>query len=195
MRVLHLIDLYDPKIGSSVRQMYQMARGMAAHGVETEVVSVTQNPADAGTKEILGIRVHVLYSNYNIRWRSIVSLRNRRVLGPLAEILQRFKPDIVHAHLIHSHLSYASLVLAKQYGAAVVFSAHDVMTFCYQKLNCYHGGEEAGGLLRDYAARWQKCIPCQRFRYFPPRNAMIRKVMNESVDVKIAVSGALRTAI
>lgn len=195
MRVLHLIDLHDPKIGSSIRQMYQMAERMRAHGVETEVVSVTQNPAEAGVMEILGFRVHRILSDYPVRWRPIVSLRNRRVLGPLREILLKFKPDIVHAHLIHSHISYGALTLAKESGAAVVFTAHDVMTFCYQKLDCYHGGEAAGGLLRDYRARWQKCIPCQRFRYFPPRNAMIRNVMNRDVDVKIAVSDALRRAI
>jgi glycosyltransferase involved in cell wall biosynthesis len=195
MRVLHLIDLYDPGIGSSIRQMYQMARRQAAAGVETQVVSVTQDAAQAGTREILGFPVHVLHSDYNIRWRPIVSLRNRRVLGPLAAILKSFRPDVVHAHLIHSHLSYASLTLAKEHGAAVVFTAHDVMTFCYQKLNCYHGGEAAGGLLRDYRARWQKCIPCQRFRYYPPRNAIIRAVMARDVDVRIAVSDALRVAI
>lgn len=195
MRVLHLIDLYDPKIGSSIRQMYQMAERMRAHGVETQVATVTQNPAEAGVIDVLGFQVHRIYSDYPVRWRPIVSLRNRRVLPALESILKQFKPDVVHAHLIHSHLSYASLTLAKRHGAAVIFSAHDVMTFCYQKLDCYHGGEDAGGLLRDYRARWQKCIPCQRFRYFPPRNAMIRNVMNRDVDVKIAVSDALRRAI
>ncbi|MBI3818222.1 MAG: glycosyltransferase family 4 protein [Planctomycetes bacterium] len=195
MRVLHLIDLYDPKIGSSIRQMYQMADRMRADGVETEIVSVTQNPAEAAPVEIMGFRVHRILSDYPVRWRPIVSLRNRRVLGPLRGILASFKPDVVHAHLIHSHISYGALTLAKQSGASVVFTAHDVMTFCYQKLDCYHGGEAAGGLLRDYRAHWSKCVPCQRFRYFPPRNAMIRNIMNRDVDVKIAVSDALRIAI
>ena len=129
MRVLHLIDLCDPAIGSSIRQMYQMARRMAAEGVETEVVSVTADPNQAGTSEILGFKVHRIWSDYPVRWRPIVSLRNRRVLGPLREILARFRPDVVHAQLIHSHLSYASLPLAKEAGAKVVFTAHDVMTF------------------------------------------------------------------
>lgn len=195
MRVLHLIDLYDPKIGSSIRQMYQMAERQRSAGVETQIVSITQNPADASTTEILGFPVHRILSDYPVRWRPIISLRNRRVLPALEKILANFRPDVVHAHLIHSHISYGALTLAKRYGAAVVFTAHDVMTFCYQKLDCYHGGEAAGGLLRDYRARWQKCVPCQRFRYFPPRNAMIRNIMNRDVDVKIAVSDALRRAI
>jgi len=195
MRVLHLIDLYDPAIGSSIRQMYQMAARQRAEGVETEVATVTQDPAQVGTTEILGFRVHRFLSSYPIRWRGMVSLRNRRVLAPLRELLSQFRPDVVHSHLIHTHLSYASLEESKRAGAVVVFSAHDVMSFCYQKLTCFHGGEEVGGLLRDYEARWRKCIPCQRFRYVPWRNATIRRILSESVDVRIAVSHALRRAI
>lgn len=195
MRVLQLTDLHDPKIGSSIRQTYQMARRMAAEGVETRFVSVTQDRREATPVEIEGFRVHRIWSDYPVRWRPVVSLRNRRVLGPLRAILAEFRPDVVHAQLLHSHLSYASLDLAREAGARVVFTAHDVMTFCYQKLNCFHGGEAHGGLLRDYRAYWQKCIPCQRFRYFPPRNALIRGVFDRAVDVRIAVSEALRRAL
>jgi glycosyltransferase involved in cell wall biosynthesis len=195
VRVLHLNDLYDPRIGSSIRQMYQLAARLRPLGVESRVASTTRQAHDAGDEEILGCRVRKIHSDYPVRWRAIVSLRNRRVLGPLRELLTEFRPDVVHAHLIHSHLSYAALDLAKEKGAAVVFTAHDVMTFCYQKLDCYHGGEAHGGLLRDYQAYWQKCIPCQRFRYYPPRNALIRDVLSNSVDVKTAVSDALRVAL
>lgn len=168
---------------------------MAAGGVESRVASTTPRREDAGTQEIAGIPVHKFHSDYPVRWRAVVSLRNRRVLGPLDRLLTEFRPDVVHAHLLHTHLSYAALELAKRHGAAVVFTAHDVMTFCYQKLDCYHGGEEYGGLLRDYRARWQKCIPCQRFRYFPPRNARIRSILTQSADARTAVSDALRVAL
>ncbi len=175
--------------------MYQMARRQAAEGVETEIVSVTQDPADATPTEILGFRVHRLLSRYPVRLRGIVGLRNRRVLPALRRILAEFRPDVVHAQLIHGHLSYASLREARAAGARVVFSAHDVMTFCYQKLTCFHGGEEHGGLLRDYRAYWQKCIPCQRLRWFPPRNVLIHRVLDECVDARIAVSDELRKAL
>lgn len=195
MRVLHLIDLHDPGIGSSIRQTYQMARRQAAEGVETEFASAVQDPAAAGTTEILGFKVHRFLSRYPVRFRPAVSLKNRRVLGPLRELLARFRPDVVHAQLIHSHLSYASLALAKESGATVVFTAHDVMTFCYQKLTCFHGGEEHGGSLRDYRAYWQKCIPCQRLRFLPMRNTIIRRVLDASVDVRLCVSDELRRAL
>ena len=38
MRVLQLNDLYDPRIGSSVRQMYQHARRLHELGHEAEIL-------------------------------------------------------------------------------------------------------------------------------------------------------------
>ena len=59
-----------------------------------------------------------------------------------------WRPDVVHAHLIHTHLGYHALTQARRAGAGVVFTAHDVMTFCYQKLTCFHGGSYRGGAAR-----------------------------------------------
>jgi glycosyltransferase involved in cell wall biosynthesis len=110
-------------------------------------------------------------------------------------VLESFRPDIVHSHLVHTHLSYESLAAARHAGAGVVFTAHDVMTFCYQKLTCFHGGEEHGGALRDYTAHWQKCVPCQRFRYRPGRNGAIRRRLERDAHRITAVSAELATAM
>ena len=40
-------------------------------------------------------------------------------------------------------------------GAGVVFTAHDSMTFCYQKLDCFHGGEEHQWERRDDFMVWR----------------------------------------
>lgn len=191
MRILFLNDLYDPRIGSSVRQMYQMATELRALGHETALVTCTDDRAQATPTEIEGLTVFRLYSSYNVRFRAWVSLDNAQVREPFREILQAWRPDIVHSHLIHTHLSYASLTAARVFGAGVVFTAHDVMTFCYQKLTCFHGGEEHGGSLRDYEAYWQKCIPCQRLRYNPWRNAAIRRVLKRDVHRLTVVSDEL----
>jgi glycosyltransferase involved in cell wall biosynthesis len=200
VRILFLNDLWDPRIGSSVRQMYQEAAALRSRGHEVAVASATQDRASIGSRgwgetRILGTPVYALWSDYAPRWRGWVGLRNRRVLGPLRELLGAWTPDVVHTHLIHTHLSYAALTLARAAGAGVVFTAHDVMTFCYQKLTCFHGGEEHGGRLDDVRAYWQKCIPCQRLRYNPWRNAAIRRVLARDVDRFTAVSDALAQAI
>ena len=195
MRVLFLNDLWDQRIGSSIRQMYQHAARLEELGHETRVVSTTPDPDLVGEHEELGIRVTRLHSDYDPRWRAWVGMGNRAVVAGLEEVLADFRPDVVHTHLIHTHLSYAALGAAKRAGAAVVFTAHDVMTFCYQKLTCFHGGAEAGGELRDYAANWKKCIPCQRLRFKPGRNRQIRRILERDVDRLTVVSDELGTVL
>jgi len=195
MRILFLNDLFDPRIGSSIRQMYQHAERLRALGHETALLTAVQDPGEAGETEIEGMAVHRLHSDYNARFRGFISLDNPRVRAGVARVLADYRPDVVHAHLLHTHLGYASLTAARRSGAGVVFTAHDVMTFCYQKLTCFHGGEERGGSLRDYQAYWQKCIPCQRLRWNPWRNAAIRRVLARDVDRFVAVSDELARAI
>lgn len=191
MRVLFLTEIPDPGVGSSVRQMYSEAAELRRLGHEAIVVSTVRNPAEATPTEILGTPVFRIHSDYNVRWRGWVSLHNKAIDGPLRAILDEFRPDVVHAHLVHTHLGYHALTQARQAGAGVVFTAHDVMTFCYQKLTCFHGGEESGGTDFDVVARASKCIPCQRFRFRPGRNQAIAKVLERDVQRFTVVSDAL----
>jgi glycosyltransferase involved in cell wall biosynthesis len=195
VRILFLNDLHDPRIGSSIRQMYQEGARLRALGHETALATTVEDPREGTTVEIEGMTVFRLHSRYNPRFRAWVSLDNPRVREPLRELLARWRPDVVHSHLVHTHLSYAALASARAAGAGVVFTAHDVMTFCYQKLTCFHGGEEHGGALRDYEAYWQKCIPCQRLRWNPWRNAAIRRALERSVDRFVVVSDELGDVI
>ena len=191
MRVLLMNDLWDPRIGSSVRQMHQEARRLRELGHEALVLSADRDPEQAGEHEVLGGPVRVLHSDYDPRWRAWVGLDNPRVRDGVDRTLAEFRPDVVHTHLIHSQLSYRSLTAAREAGAGVVFTAHDVMTFCYQKLTCFHGGPQAGGELRDYEARLSKCVPCQRLRFRPGRNRAIRRILARDVHRLTVVSDEL----
>jgi len=191
MRILFFNDLHDYGLGSSIRQMYQEARCLRSRGHETAVVSCTQDPSAPAEIEVDGCRVFLIHSDYPVRFRAWVSLDNARVRAPLERILAAWKPDVVHSHLIHAHLGYASLTAARKAGAGVVFTAHDAMTFCYQKLTCFHGGEAELGEQRDYRARASKCIPCQRFRFRPGRNRAIRGVLERDVHRFTVVSDEL----
>lgn len=195
MRILFLNDLWDPRIGSSVRQMYQHAELLRADGHETLIVTTTPDRALVGRATVEGSELVRIHSDYPPRFRAWKSLRNRAVIGPLREALREWKPDVAHSHLIHSHLSYAALTEARAAGAGVVFTAHDSMTYCYQKLDCFHGGAEHDWALRDYQANWQKCLPCQRFRYRPDRNARIATVLARDVDRFTVVSDELGAAV
>jgi glycosyltransferase involved in cell wall biosynthesis len=195
VRILFLNDLCDPRIGSSIRLMYQEAEELRARGHETVVVSTTKRREEVGVTELAGSEVHRIHSDYPPRFRSWVSLNNRGVVAELRRILGRWKPDVVHSHLIHSNLSYASLTAAREAGAGVVFTAHDSMTYCYQKLDCFHGGPEANWEKKEYTAHWTKCIPCQRLRYRPGRNAAIRKVLARDVHRFTVVTDELGVAV
>lgn len=195
MRILFLNDLWDPRIGSSVRQMYQQAELLRADGHETLIATTTPDRALVGRATVEGCELVRFHSDYPARFRAWKSLRNRAVIAPLRALLAEWKPDVAHSHLIHSHLSYSALTEARAAGAGVVFTAHDSMTYCYQKLDCFHGGQEHGWALRDYQANWQKCLPCQRFRYRPDRNARIATVLARDVDRFTVVSDELGAAV
>jgi glycosyltransferase involved in cell wall biosynthesis len=195
VRVLFLSDLHDPRIGSSIRQIYQEAARLRELGHQTALVTAVQDAQLATPTVVEGLDVFRLHSDYNVRFRAWRSLDNPAVRAPFARVLAEWKPDVVHSHLLHTHLSYDALRAARESGAGVVFTAHDVMTFCYQKLTCFHGGERAGGKERDYEAYWQKCIPCQRLRWNPWRNASIRTRLARDVHRFTVVSNELGEVI
>jgi glycosyltransferase involved in cell wall biosynthesis len=195
MRILFLNDLEDERIGSSVRLVHQLAAHYRALGHHTALATAVQDPALAGRADVRGLAVHRLHSDYNPRWRAWTSLDNPRTRAGFARVLAEERPDVVHAHLVHQHLSYATLGASRRAGAGVVHTAHDVMTFCHQKLTCFHGGEEHGGELRDYEARPAKCLPCQRLRWNPFRNARIRRILEHDVQRTTVVSEELGRAL
>jgi glycosyltransferase involved in cell wall biosynthesis len=195
MRILFLNDLEDERIGSSVRLVHQLAAHYRRLGHHTALATAVQDPAQAGVADARGLVVHRLFSDYNPRWRAWTSLDNSRTREGFARVLAAESPDVVHAHLVHQHLSYATLSAARRAGAGVVHTAHDVMTFCHQKLTCFHGGEEHGGELRDYQARPSKCLPCQRLRWNPFRNAAIRRILERDVHRTTVVSAELGRAL
>jgi glycosyltransferase involved in cell wall biosynthesis len=195
MRVLFLNDLCDPRIGSSIRLMYQEAEELRARGHQTTVISTTRERTEAGTTQLAGSEVHRIHSDFPPRFRAWVTLNNRGVVREVKRIIGEWKPDVVHSHLVHSNLSYAALTTAREAGAGVVFTAHDSMTYCYQKLDCFHGGAEANWEKTEYAAHWSKCIPCQRLRFRPGRNTAIRKVLQRDVHRFTVVTDRLGEAV
>src|SRR5262245_35819020 len=120
MRILFLSDLDDPRIGSSIRQMYRHAERLRALGHETELASAVQEAKLAGRTEIEGMPVTRIHSDYDVRYRGFVSLDNPRVREGVAALLASYRPDVVHAQLVHTHLGYGSLAAARRSGAGVV---------------------------------------------------------------------------
>ena len=129
MRILFLAELADPRVGSWSRLTFDLAAALQAQGHECLVVGAVRSEEEAGESEVMGVPVTNLVSDYPVRWRAWRSLHNPVIDAPLAALLERFRPDVVHAHGLHTHLGYHALTQAREAGAAVVLTAHDVMTF------------------------------------------------------------------
>jgi hypothetical protein len=103
MRILFLNDLCDPRIGSSIRQMYQHAELLRAQGHATALVTCTQERGEVGETVIEGMQVFRLFSDYNVRFRGWRSLDNPAVGGPRAGGRAPWEPAVVPTHHQATH--------------------------------------------------------------------------------------------
>ena len=182
MRIALLADTYPPaNRGGAGVVAQRLARAFAARG--HDVLVVTTWP-DATSEAADGdVQVQRLQSRYPERFRNTVAMMNPVLLGGVRRALEDFRPDVVHAHNVHQHLSFASLEVAASTGAPVAYTAHDFLLFCCIKFIC------SGGRV-DFRQRWFNCAKCQRFRWNPARNAAIRRQMTTHVDHVFVISQA-----
>lgn len=130
---------------------------------------------------------------YHPIFRAYKSLNNPKVVRKVRAILQSIRPDIVHAHNIHSHLSYVSLVEAHAYSKAVFLTVHDSMPFHYSKLFPSTVNVDDCNV-RSYKVSPWKQIENFKWQYNPFRNISIRTYLK--IPHKIfAVSEALAQAL
>lgn len=196
LRVLVANDLYGPS--SAAGMAVQQARRMAALGHEVCFLGTVQEEKEARSfTEASGVQVRLVYSrSYSLRFRAWMSLWNRRALRGLSHVLSDFKPDVVHFHNVHIHLSYRALKVARRSGAEVVLSVHDVMPFCFQKMFCFMGDHlKPDAPPISFKAPFPRCIPCARFRYNPIRNPWIRWHFRRYASRLIAVSDEMSRAL
>lgn len=80
----------------------------------------------------------------------------------MADVLASFRPDVVHCHGIHRHLSPSVLAAARASGAGVVLTAHDYFAICPGN-TLLRGGEElceprSCGTRQYFAACVHRCV-------------------------------------
>ncbi len=187
MRIALLADTYPPaNRGGAGVVAQRLARAFAARGHEVLVVTTWPHGPTSTTDG--PVRVERLQSQYPERFRNTVAMMNPGILGGVRRSLEDFEPDVVHAHNVHQHLSFASLEVAASTGAPVAYTAHDFLLFCCIKFIC------SGGRV-DFRQRWFNCAKCQRFRWNPARNTAIQRQMSTHVDHIFVISQALQTAL
>ncbi|MDQ5955533.1 MAG: hypothetical protein QG621_536 [Patescibacteria group bacterium] len=132
MKIVLLQDDFPPESkGGAGMLVGSLAKALKQNGHEVVVIAATQDVAKVGKGEWEGVVVYRIYSDYHERWRGYRSLYNWSTIPTVKKLLQELGPDVVHAHNIHYHLSYASVRVAKQYTKKVLLTAHDVMLFHY----------------------------------------------------------------
>ncbi len=178
MKILYLSDDFPPEVlGGAGIIAHQEAIAMSKLGHEIAIITTTRDLNKCGTFVENGLKVHRLYSSYAERWRAYISINNRKVVKQISQIINEFKPDIVHAHNIHSHISYAGLKVAKNSGARVLLTFHDLMAVSYGKV-----------------IKGSMSISDIGFRYNPFRNFFIKKYLGYA-DKLLAVSEAVSSIL
>lgn len=184
MKILFLSDDFPPKsYGGAGIVAFELARQMLREGHEVFAITVVNDKKDEGYIEYEGLKMHRLHSGYKERWRAYLSLYNPRVIKKVEKIMNGLKPDVVHAHNIHYHLSYHSLKLARTSGAKVFLTAHDAMLFHYGKFDGRSGKVSVWLQIRKF-----------RMRYNPFRNLVIRHYLKYTNKI-FSVSRALKDTL
>jgi len=191
MKIVYLTDDYPPHTtGGAARVVYSLAKKMKELGHEVCVITTVRNRSEEGISSENGIFIYRLVSKYHERWRAWLGIYNFKVVGRIAAILRDIRPDVVHAHNIHYHLSYHALKQARNFAQKVFFTAHDVMSFAYTK---FWPRENDCNLINYKMTFWQN-LKIAKKRFNPFRNILIKKYLGYC-DKIFAVSGALAEAL
>ena len=187
MRIALLADTYPPENrGGAGVVVERLAGAFVKAGHDVCVIATTSGAGSIRDQD--GVRVRRLRSRYPERFRNTVAMANPMVLPGVGRELADFGPEVVHAHNVHQHLSFASLSTAARLDVPVLYTAHDYLLFCCIKFIC------TGGPV-DFRQRWFNCAKCQRFRWNPARNVVIDHQMSRHVDHLFAISRTLQTAL
>lgn len=167
MKILILSDDFPPK----------------SFGGAGIVASIQADELKRRGHEVIVFSIYDDKDKINPRFRSYLSLYNIKTIKKIKNILNDFKPDIVHAHNIHEHISYASLYYAKKSGAKVFITLHDAMSVYYGKVpQSYINSDKPISLIETFKTFG--------FRVNPFRNIII-KFLFKKLDKIFVVSESL----
>jgi glycosyltransferase involved in cell wall biosynthesis len=194
MRILILSDRIPPEnAGGAEKIAWAVARGLKANGHDVHVIAATRGQPFEEMRD--GIPTYHLHVRYPERFQAFLALYNPQVYG-FKTLYQQIQPDVVSAFNIHSDLTYYSIWLAHRLGYPTTITLQDVMAFSYTKLTHFIDPKVCGiRIPSDYRLPQLHNLRTMRLRYNPLRNTLIRRTINNAVDVRIAGSDALRQAL
>ena len=188
MRILYFSDEFPPTVtGGATVVAYDIANAVFKKGHKVFAITANQDRSRAGESYIGGIKIFTLFSKYPVFLRHYLSAWNPFLAGKIKKILEEIKPDIVHAHNIHTHISYGALKIAKKSGAKVFLTVHDTMLVSCDKVY-FPCGEK-----NFRVTAWMNMKTAGK-RYNPFRNMAIKYYLRY-VDKVFAISASLKNLL
>ncbi len=141
MRILFLNNFFYLR-GGSERVLFEEMRLLKQAGHEVAIYSRTNSKNEESEyREFFPPEIDTDRVTFNARALSTVreiiySVDARRGLG---EVIERFKPDIAHAHNIYGRLSLSVLDELGSHGVPTVMTLHDYKLICPSYLMLNHG--------------------------------------------------------
>ena len=114
----------DGQPGGAGVVAHALARGVSGSGAEVHVVSTHRQRGQGVVRDAGEFPVYRIASRYPHRFVAYFGLWNPMTVPTVARLLDEIRPDVVHAHNVHGHLSYASLRAAHRRGLPVMLTAH-----------------------------------------------------------------------
>ena len=196
MKILILTDYFTSKaFGGAGIVNLEIVRALIKKGYDIYVITTSTDKSEVGENTYEGIKVYTLYSDYKYNLRAYLSIYNPQVVGKIRKLIKNIQPDIVQAYSVHTYISYYSLKLAKNSGAKVFITMHDVMAFHQGKFTEYININDIS-IPRNVnykISQWQLFKTFKK-RYNPFRNILIRHYLKYA-DKIFAVSHALKQAL
>lgn len=191
MKILFLNDFIPPRhVGGPGKRNFEVALELKKLGQEVYFITSCQDKKLEGEETKDGIKIFNVYSKYPRFLRHYLCLYNPSVIKKVKKIMSAVKPDVVHADIIHTHISYASLKIAKKNAKAVFLTSRDFMLFYYGK---FPQKERVCGKV-NYKIGWLDNLKFARKRYNPFRNIAIKHYLKFS-DKIFTVSNELAEAL
>jgi glycosyltransferase involved in cell wall biosynthesis len=185
MKILILTDHFGTGGGAGTIAMIEAQH--LAHGHEALVLAA-HSPAGFNPAEYQ-IRTYNL--DYHPRWRNYLGLYHPRAIKILQKELNRFRPQEVYLHNIHTNWSYYCLRILRSRGIKSVITLHDVVSVTpYVKFCNIPYSASVDGYRFQYRYSWWRHLQQAKFAFNPFRNFFIRRFLRLAT-VRYAVSQAL----
>lgn len=130
-----------------------------------------------------------IYTDYPLVSRHRHCLHDPQISKTLRSIFAELKPAAIHAHNIHTYLTYEALTIASEFTENIILTAHDTFLVSFERV---HGKryEKLASQHKPMKMHWWEHMKIGR-KYWPLRNRSIRKILKESATKVIAISDAV----